>query len=190
MTGLILIDIQDGFDDPKWGRRNNPQMENVCARLLNYWRERHWPVWHVRHDSTEAHSPLRPGQPGNRLKESVRPLPDETVLGKKVNSAFIGTNLDEWLSAKSIRSVVFAGLTTPHCVSTTARMAGNLGYKTYVVSDGTAAFELTAYDGRVVSPEDMHFCSLAALHGEFATVLESSRLLSLMADDAGLSDSL
>jgi nicotinamidase-related amidase len=133
----------------------------------------------------EDDSPLRPDRRGNKLKDVVSPQLGETVIGKKVNSSFIGTNLHENLLARGVRNVVLGGLTTPHCVSTTARMAANLGYKTYVLSDGTAAFQGTAHDGTIVSAEEMHFYSLAAIHGEFATVLESSSLLKMMAEPEG-----
>ncbi|OAM88123.1 cysteine hydrolase [Termitidicoccus mucosus] len=137
---LLLVDIQEGFDAQKWGHRNNRQAETVAARLLFIWRENKWPVFHVRHDSPEPDCPLHPGGAGNNIKQIVRPHPGEPVIGKTVNSAFIGTDLHERLSARGIKRVVIVGLITPHCVSTTARMAGNLGYETYVVSDATAAF--------------------------------------------------
>lgn len=59
-------------------------------------------------------------------------------------------------------------------------MAGNLGYRTFVLSDATAAFEWRAHDGTVISAEDMHFYGLAALHNEFATVINSEELLKLI----------
>ena len=180
MTALLLVDIQVGMDDPKWGQRNNPGMELVCADLLHDWRRRQWPVFHIRHDSTEVDSPLRPDRAGNRIKDVVRPCAGERVIGKQVNGAFIGTDLHEQLCAKHIRRVVIVGLTTPHCVSTTARMAGNLGYDTFVVSDATAAFPWPAHDGTVVPAEAMHFYALAALHGEFATVVDSAGMRQIM----------
>lgn len=177
MKALILIDIQMGFDDPKWGARNNPSAEAVAARLLEHWRSLRWPVFHVRHDSTETDSPLRPETSGNEFKEITRPLAGEVIVGKCVNSAFIGTTLNAQMKCAHVDEVFIAGLTTPHCVSTTARMAGNLGYRTYVVSDATAAFEWRAHNGTMLSADDMHFYALAALHGEFATIISSDDLL-------------
>ena len=177
MRALVLIDIQNGFDDPKWGQRNNPRAEQNAAALLHYWREKRRPVFHVRHDSTEADSPLRPDRPGNELKEIVQPLPDEPVLGKNVNSAFIGTTLEADLRSRGITGIVLAGLTSPHCVSTSARMAANLGFQVTVVGDATAAYEWTAHDGRLISAADMHFYALAAINREFATIVDTATLL-------------
>jgi nicotinamidase-related amidase len=52
-------------------------------------------------------------------------------------------------------------------------MAGNFGFDTYLVSDATAAFGLTGHDGKHYSAEEIHETSLATLHGEFATIVET-----------------
>jgi len=174
---LIVIDMQKGFDDPKWGRRNNPQAESNVKRVLAAWRSAHLPVVHIQHCSTEPNSPLRPDTPGNAIKEIASPLPGEPVLKKNVNSAFIGTELESLLNSKGVNTVVVVGLTTDHCVSTTARMAGNLGFHTYVISDATATFDRTGPDGRSYRAEDIHDANLASLHHEFATVLDTEALL-------------
>jgi nicotinamidase-related amidase len=169
-TALVLIDVQQGFDDPRWGARNNPDAERNIARLLTAWRAYRRPVMHVQHMSRVPDSPLRPGRPGNALRPEAAPLPGEPVFQKTVNSAFIGTSLEAHLRAAGIDTLVLAGLTTDHCVSTTVRMASNLGFTAIVVSDATATFERTGPDGEHYDAEQMHRAALASLHGEFATV--------------------
>ena len=177
---LIVIDVQEGFSHPKWGTRNNPDAEQKIAGLLAIWREHGWPVFHVKHNSRSAASPLHPTREGNRLKRFAVPVGDEPLVEKDVNSAFIGTDLEARLRRAGVVQVVLVGLTTPHCVSTSARMAGNLDFETFVASDATAAFSWTAHDGTVVSPEVMHFQALAALHGEFATVATGAEIVEVI----------
>lgn len=129
-TGLIVIDVQQAFLDPHWGERNNPEAEANIARLLEAWRNIRWPIHHVVHDSREPDSLLRRYSPGNRIQAAAAPNAGEPVYRKHVNSAFIGTNLERDLRQNSIDTLVIVGLTTNHCVSTTARMAENLGFRT------------------------------------------------------------
>jgi nicotinamidase-related amidase len=159
-------------------KMNNPeQAEANMRKLLDTWREAHMPIIHIQHCSAEPNSPLRPGNAGNDIKEIVAPLPGEPVLRKKVNSAFIGTDLESRLKRDDVRSVVIVGLTTDHCVSTTARMAGNLGFETYVVSDATATFDRTGSDGRRYKADEIHAVNLASISGEFAQIVETTDLL-------------
>lgn len=121
-AALLVIDVQQGLDDPKYGARNNP-------------------------------------------------------LAEHRNSAFIGTDLEAHLRARGIESLVVVGITTDHCVSTTARMAANLGFSVVVVDDATATFERRGPDGTVYSADLMHRVGLASLHGEFATVKSARDVL-------------
>ena len=106
---LLIIDVQKGFDEPLWGRRNNPDTEKNIALLLSAWRECKQPVIHVRHNSVESESPLRPELPGNDFKDEVKPLPGEKQFGKTVNSVFIGTDLENYLREHKIQSLVIVG---------------------------------------------------------------------------------
>jgi nicotinamidase-related amidase len=174
---LLLIDVQMGLDDPKWGARNNPQAEQRMSALLGAWRRAKWPVIHVQHMSQVPGSPLRPELPGNAIKEEVNPSKGEPVFQKTVNSAFIGTALEAHLRREGIESLVIVGLTTDHCVSTTVRMAGNLGFDVVVVEDATATFERTGPDGVRYSADQMHRLALASLHREFAQVQTAEDVL-------------
>lgn len=176
-TVLLIIDVQKGFDDPKWGQRNNPEAEENIARLLEAWREKEYTVVHIQHASASDGSPLRPGQKGFEIKDIVQPMEDEPVFVKNVNSAFIGTGLEDFLREWGYEKIVITGLTTNHCVSTTTRMASNLGFETYIVSDATAAFDLTDNNGRHYKAEEIHAVSLANLHEEFAHVKTTEDIL-------------
>ncbi len=175
---MLLIDIQQGFDDEVyWGPRNNPDAERNASRLLAAWRDARLPVVHVQHQSVEPNSPLRPDRPGAAFQEIVRPLPDEPVFPKSVNSAFIGTGLEDHFRQQGIEAVVVCGLTTNHCVETSTRMAGNLGFRTWLVDDACATFDRVGPDGRTWPAETVHAVSLASLHGEFATVVSTDEML-------------
>lgn len=174
---LLLIDVQQAFDDPAWGERNNPDAEASIESLLGHWREQGWPIAHAKHNSTEPDSPLRPGSPGNAFKSEAEPREGEPVFEKSVNSAFIGTDLESWLHEQGAEEVVLVGLTTDHCVSTTTRMAENLGFDPVVVSDATATFDREAPDGTTLPAAEGHRAALAHLNGEFARIVETNDLL-------------
>jgi nicotinamidase-related amidase len=162
---------------PSGGRATNPDAEQKISALLVAWRKTQRPVFHVQHLSTFENSPLRPDLPGCEFKEIVQPLKSEPVFQKRVNSAFIGTQLEDALRKAEVQTVVMVGLTTPHCVSTSARMAGNLGFEVYLAGDAIAAFEIVGPDGTRYSAEEVHKFSLATLHDEFARVVDSKMLL-------------
>lgn len=175
---LLVVDVQKGMDVfAERYNRNNPDLERNIARLQAAWRKSGRPIVHVQHLSKEPQSPLRPGQPGVEIKEEVRPLPGEPVVQKSVNSAFIGTTLEADLRRRGITTLVVVGFQTNMCVSTTARMAGNLGFTTYVVSDATATFDNTGPDGKRYPSALLHDVALADLHREFATVLDTKSVL-------------
>ena len=66
--------------------------------------------------------------PGNEFKPEAASLPGETVIVKRTNSAFIGTDLEASLRRAGHRMLIIAGVITNNSVEATVRMAGNLGF--------------------------------------------------------------
>ncbi len=176
-TALVIIDMQDGFNDPIWGKRNNPKLENNVASLLKHWRENRWPVFHIQHLSRNLKSPLHEGHSGVKIMDCAKPMGDEPIIQKNVNSCFIGTNLETILRKAGIINLVFSGIASDHCVSTSTRMAANLGFNCYVASDATTSFDRKDQNGTTYPGDLVHSISLASLHGEFATVVNTRNLI-------------
>ena len=177
-TALLFIDWQQGFVElAERLERNNPQAEENAARLLAHWRARGWPVIHVRHDSRDETSPLREGRPGFAFRDFAEPADGEPVFVKRVHSAFTGTGLEAFLRECGITRLAISGVRTDHCVSTTARMAHDLGFQVLVAGDACHAFACRTPDGRVIDAQTVHEVNLASLHGEFGQVLNTAALV-------------
>ena len=176
-AALLIIDVQKAIDDPSWGHRNNPHAEANIVKLLSAWRATHRPIVHVRHMSREPLSTYRPGQVGNEFKPDVQPLPGERIVEKSTNSAFIGTNLETDLRTAGIQTLIITGVITNNSVEATARMAGNLGFETYVVSDATATFDKVDFNGKLHSADEVHAMSLANLQHEYAEIVDTHQVL-------------
>jgi nicotinamidase-related amidase len=177
---LLLIDWQKAFGDAAYwgGNLNNPKAETHATRLLAHWREHKFPLIHIVHDSTSPGSPLKRNLPGGTIVDALTPEPDEPVLVKHVNSGFIGTDLEQKLHALGADTLVICGMTTNHCISTTARMAGNLGFKVMLVGDACATFDRIGPDGTHYSSQLVHDLSLANIHDEFCMVTTTAEVLS------------
>ncbi len=180
-AALVVVDMQQGFEDASWGpTTNRPGCEENVARLLTVWTERGLPVVVVRHDSGEAGSPLNPEHPGNALMDVVAAAPADLLVTKTVNSAFYGTpDLEQWLRAEGIEQIVVCGIQTNMCVETTARMGGNLGLDVVVALDATRTFDLVGPDGTLVPAATLMEITATNLHGGgFARVASTSDVVS------------
>lgn len=191
-SAIIPVDIQQGFlDETAWGgARNNPAFEKNIERLFQAARAAGIRIIHVKHNSTSSQSPLRKGQPGNEFFPVAMPQDDEPVIEKSVNSGFIGTDLEATLHDAGITNVYIFGLTTDQCVSTTTRMAGNLGFTVRIIDDACATFPKALPNGELIDAETVHKVNLASLHNEFAEVVTTQaavRELSKMIASEGLS---
>ncbi len=179
---LLLVDIQKAFLEKDYPGliRNNEHAEFICGKILKKWRTLDLPIIHVRHSSTNPESKLHKSRPGFEFNDYVTPLENEMVLTKEVNSAFIGTNLENILIKSHIDTLVIVGMTTNHCISTTVRMSGNLGFDTYLISDSTACYNTKGINGKIIDCNTIYNSALASLQEEFATVIDSKELFDVL----------
>lgn len=197
-TALLLIDIQQGFNDPSYQGRSTPDFEANVTKLLGAFRAaENTHVIHVCHHSLAETAPLHPSRTGVRFMDYAAPQPGEIVKSKNVNSAFVGTDLESTIRGLGIERLVVVGLTTGHCVSTSVRMASNLRVVDHphggvapghnpsgeiiVVSDATAMYT-RSYAGKNYDGETLHTINLATLDDEFCVVRNTEEVLRLLND--------
>lgn len=175
-TALIVIDVQRAFDEWEAAgkRRNNPEALARIVELLAAFRGSRMPIFHIRHQGSRPGSSFFPDASGYPVKPEAREIEGEPVIVKRVNSAFIGTDLEVRLRAADIKTLVICGATTNHCVETTTRMAGNLGFDAHLVRDATWTFDRVGPDGDAHAAADIHAMTLANLNGEFARIVTAS----------------
>jgi nicotinamidase-related amidase len=175
--------VQLAWDDLKhWGgARNNPDAESNIARLLEAFRATKAPIYHVRHASVTPNSPLAPNHLGHQPKPEARENDGEPVILKSVNSAFIGTNLEQLLREASITTLVICGVQTDHCCTTTARMAGNFGFKVLFVDDANWTYDRVHPDGTRFPADLIHRVHVTSLSNEFAKIVQTKDVISSIA---------
>jgi ureidoacrylate peracid hydrolase len=127
MAGVQVVFIQSGFD-----------ARHLCVGGPTA------PVWHkseaqiLMHQRPElAYKLITDGTWDYELVEEMAPRPDEPVIRKSRYSAFAGTNMNQYLSARRMVNLVFAGVATNVCVESTLRDAYHHEFFCLLLEDAT-----------------------------------------------------
>ncbi len=175
---LVIIDIQNDYF--AGGRMPLAVPEAAAARaatLLEAFRKRGAPVFHVQHISTRPGATFfLPETDGVMIYDSVAPRDGERVIVKHFPNAFRETSLAEDLRAAAVDELLFVGMMTHMCIDTSVRAAADLGFRCSVAADACATREL-AWGGQTVDADRVHTAFLAALNGAFARVVPATELL-------------
>jgi nicotinamidase-related amidase len=150
---LLVIDIQD-FYFPG-GKSALVEPEKAAAKaalLLADFRKRGLMVIHVRHNS----------EPGGKINDLVKPLPNEKIISKDAVNSFVGTDLLDFLKTNKIDSLVICGMQTHMCVEAATRAASDYGFKCILVHDACATKDLKFGD-KTIKAEDVHYSTLSTL---------------------------
>lgn len=178
-TALLLIDIQnDYFPGGAWELSRADEAAEQARLTLERFRERHRPVFHVRHINTRPDAAFfLPDTPGSEIHGRVRPAEGETVIIKHTPDAFFQTALPEALSKAGIRKLVVCGMMSHMCIDTSVRAARTYGYETTLLHDACATRDLQ-WNGTPIPAATVHTAFMAALHGAFANVRTTEEFLS------------
>lgn len=181
-SALILIETQNEWmhRDGKLYRalvKDKEMMHNSIANIekaLDYARKNNIEVVHVGLRFEKGYPELANGKSGLRkaiplagtfpinefgsqFYETVKPNDGEFVVTGRVGaSGFTGSNLDVYLRNNKIENLYLVGYATHVCVESTLRDAHEKGYNTFLISDGTSAFNRTQQD-YVLSEVVHHF---------------------------------
>jgi len=180
-TALVLIDIQnDYFPGGKCELFEANQCAAQAEKALTLFRKRGLPVVFVQHVSRDAGASFfLPDTEGVRLHERLCPTAAETLIVKHAPDSFQETDLQERLRALNIERLVICGMMSHMCVDTTVRSAYRLGYAVIVPGDACTTKDLT-WQGARIPARTVHRAFMAALHGTFATVMDTGELESAL----------
>ncbi|GAA4669981.1 cysteine hydrolase family protein [Frondihabitans cladoniiphilus] len=118
----------------------------------------------------EADAPIfARGSTGAELHPRIADRKVAHAIEKSDVSSFAGTDLEQWLRAAGVDTVVIAGYMTQHCCAGTARDAAALGFTVEFLSDATGTIDLVNEAGTVTAAA-LHSSVLVTMQSGFAAV--------------------
>ena len=153
-SALILIDLQQGILQYPLAPHNAPEILERGNQIARSFRSANSPVVYVRAAIAEFASltvdtPLMEGPPpppeALELSPELERVATDLVVTKRQWGAFDGTDLDQQLRRRGIRTIVLVGIYTNFGVESTARAAFDLGYEVVLVEDAISTFDLQAH---------------------------------------------
>jgi nicotinamidase-related amidase len=178
-TAVVLIDYQHEY---RAGPLALPgeAAARTAARQLRNWADRAGvAVIHVLHRAPAGAPLFAEGSPGEAPLDELAPAAGETVIYKRLPSAFAGTGLAEALAEKGIDTLLIAGYMTHNCVDSTAREAFHRSFKVAVVADASATRDLPRADGVAIPVAVVHAAVLAGLGDRIAEIVDVATLIAL-----------
>lgn len=91
-------------------------------------------------------------------------------------NSFLKSGLKQVLDEKGIEELIIVGAMSHMCIDATARAASDLGYKTTVVHDACATWDLQ-FRGQTVPAAQVHATLMSALAFAYATVVTTDEYL-------------
>ncbi|KIU43486.1 MULTISPECIES: cysteine hydrolase family protein [Bradyrhizobium] len=172
---LVLIDIQNEYlAGPLALPDASPAIVRATA-LLGRARDSGAVIIHIAHKGAPGSLFDRAAERG-AIVAPLAPRPGEIVIEKQLPNAFAGTELNTQLAATGRKELVLAGFMTHMCVSSTARAALDLGFRTTIDADSCATRDLPDGSGGTIAAKLIHDVALAELSDRFAIIARGNAL--------------
>lgn len=166
-SALLIIDIQEFYFPGGRMQLENPEVAGMNAGLLlDLFRGKELPVYHVRHNF----------EPGGNIHPYVKPLPGESVFSKDQVNVFMDTDLLQSLQKDSIEKLVICGMQTHMCVEAAVRAAHDLGFTCLLASDACTTRALQ-FEEHIIPADNVHFSTLNTLQGSYAKVSNTEEII-------------
>jgi nicotinamidase-related amidase len=180
-SALVIIDIQnDYFKGGACELVNPEQAAEQAKKVLNTFRQKSLPVFHVRHINNYPGATFHLSDTkGSEIHSLVAPLPNEKVIIKYAPSSFLHTELSKELLEQEIDHLVICGMMSHMCIDTTVRAAQDYGFKVTLIEDACTTKDLY-WNGTIISAETVHNTIMASVNGVFAQVVKAEEFLKQM----------
>lgn len=114
--------------------------ESAVKKLIDTARQNDIEVLFVRHDDGIGNE-LTKGNAGFEIYEGFKPVENEKIFDKSVNSAFKDTGLLEYLRQKEENEIIIMGLQTDYCIDATIKAGFEHGFKMIVPANANSTFD-------------------------------------------------
>lgn len=177
-NALILVDLQnDYFPGGRMELEGAEAAAAQAARLLQHYRSRALPVFHIRHIAARPGATFfLPDTPGSEIHRAVAPAASESVIVKHFPNSFRETDLLERLQQAGVGELTICGAMSHMCIDATTRAAFDFGFTCRVAHDACATRSLAFESGEVPAAQ-VHAAFMAALAAAYARVTSTADVL-------------
>lgn len=130
--------------------------------------------------SAPAGSPIfARGSSGWNLHEVVQSRAHDHYVEKNLPSAFVGTDLADWLRKRAIGTLAVAGYMTHNCIDSTVKQALHDGFQVEFLSDASGSVSYSNAAG-TASAEEIHRAFCVVLQSRFAAVVSTDQWIAAL----------
>ena len=130
---LLVIDMQKGIVDEDLYAFDTFMDRTV--RLIDVARKNNVEVIFVQHDAGKG-SGLSVGDEAFGIIDRIRPMQDEKVFVKTINSCFGNKDFKQYMKSREDKRLMIVGLQTNYCIDATVKSAFERGYEV-IIPEGT-----------------------------------------------------